>query len=116
MSEEVKPKPSAREIFATVQAKTVRGENAAARGISKNLNKRIDEFVANYYKQREEDLLAVIMEHHEEIDGDMSSLEQIMQADPEGNGHVAYRGIKLNGRFVVDHFPDWPDEKVISQE
>jgi hypothetical protein len=110
VSEDIKP--SAKEIYAKVQAQTTRDENATSRRVSKSLNEKIAAFVQNYYQQREDDLMQVITEHHEEIDGDMTKLQQIMQANPDGSGHIVYRGIQLNGRFVVDHYPDWP----ISQE
>lgn len=96
-------KPSAREIFAQTQAATARSENK----IAGKATERMAKFIQDFYDQREEDLLSVIREHLDEIDGDLSKLKVIFQNEPEGI-HTRYRGIQLNGRLVVDHYTDWP--------
>lgn len=110
MNDRTPLKPSAREVFAQESAKIVRRENT----IADRVTRKMADFLDKYYQQREEDCLKVITEHFDEIDGDMSKLSQIMQEDPDGSGHVRYRGIQLNGRFVIDHYPDWPIQPQIS--
>jgi hypothetical protein len=38
--------------------------------------------------------------------------ELIYQHAPNGAEFAQYRGIRLRGKWVVDHFPDWPTQGI----